>query len=111
MWQKAFQDGNKVGVNDIPSRPGREAETTVVGVDAAEETTAIVNPVERTEDAHMRKRRRTNPAPDHVPNTKVCHRRPTQTEVPKLVPRKPSARGRLTREPERPLSLVMQTNR
>jgi len=109
--KRLFRMESKEGINDIPSRPRREAETLVVGVNAAEETTATVNPVERTEDAHMRKRRRTNPAPDHVPNTKVCHRRPTQTEVPKLVPRKPSARGRLTREPERPLSLVMQTNR
>ena len=92
MWQKAFQDGNKVGVNDIPSRPGREAEATVVGVDAAEETTAIVNPVERTEDAHMHKRRRTNPVPVYVLSTKVWHHRPTQTEVPKLAPRKPPAK-------------------
>ena len=83
---------NKEVVNDIQSRPGREAETTVVGVDAAEETTATVNPDKRTGDAGMHKRRRTNPTPDHVPCTKVWHRRPTQTGVPKLAPRKPPAK-------------------
>lgn len=55
MWQNAFQDGEYEEINDMPSRPGREAETTVVGVNAAEETIATGNLVERTKDAHMHK--------------------------------------------------------
>ncbi len=42
---------NTEGVSDIQPRPGRKAETTVVGVDAAEETTATVKPDSRTGDA------------------------------------------------------------
>ncbi|KAA6416567.1 MAG: hypothetical protein FRX49_13458 [Trebouxia sp. A1-2] len=71
-----------------------DAETTMDGVNAAEQTTATVNLVERIEDAHMHKRRRTNPTPDHVPSTNVWHHRPTQTEAPKLAPRRPPAKRR-----------------
>ncbi len=90
--KRLFRIESNKGINDMPSRPRREAETTVVGVNAAEETVATGNLVERTKDAHMHKRRRTNPAPDHVPSTKVWHLRPTQKEVTKLAPRKRPAK-------------------
>ena len=85
---------SKEGANDIPVEPEMDAETTMDGVNAAEETTATVNLVERTGDAHMHKRRRTNPTPDHVPSTNVWHHTPTQTEAPKLAPRRPPAKRR-----------------
>lgn len=85
---------SKEGANDISVEPEMDAETTMDGVNAAEQTTATVNLVERIEDAHMHKRRRTNPTPDHVPSTNVWHHRPTQTEAPKLAPRRPPAKRR-----------------